>query len=217
MGSVFTAFPALIERLGVEPRGLVHVGAHEGEEVPHYGAAGFEQDRLTLVEPHPELAERLHERFPSARVLPYACAAAPGWGVLHVMRRTNVSTLVAPDRRDRVTGSVRVPVHTLAHVQADLAPGPPNVAVIDAQGLELAVLQGADLAPLELVVVETCTVPDRTLASPYGDVAVFMADAGFAEVDRWTRDQDWVSKWARGRPHRTGGEIRDVIYLRERR
>ena len=150
-----------------------------------------------------------------ARVLPYACSDTPGWGVLHLMRRTNVSTLVTPSRRDRVTGSVRVPVHTLAHVQADLAPGPPNVAVIDAQGLELAVLKGADLALLDLVIVETCTVPDRTMASPYGDVSAFMASAGFFEVDRWVRDQDWVSKWARGRPHRTGGEIRDVVFARE--
>lgn len=214
MGNVFTAFPELVDRLDVEPRGLVHVGAHHGEEMPHYRAAGFEHDRITLVEPNPAAASLLRASFPRARVVECACSDAPGEALLHVMRRTNVSTLVAPDRRDRVTGSVRVRVRTLADVQAE-APGPPNVAVIDAQGLELAVLRGADLAPVDLVVVETCTVPDRTMASPYGDVSAFMAAAGFFEAERWTRDQDWVSRWARGRTSSTGGEIRDVVFARE--
>lgn len=214
MGNVFTGFPDLIDRLDIEPRALVHVGAHHGEEMPHYQAAGFEQDQITLVEPNPAAASLLRTSFPRARVVECACSDTPGEAVLHVMHRTNVSTLVSPDRRDRVTGTVRVKVRTLADIQA-AAPVRANVLVIDAQGLELAVLRGADLAAADLVIVETCTVPDRTLASPYGDVSAFMAGAGFFESDRWTRDQDWVSKWARGRRHSTGGEIRDVVFTRE--
>lgn len=214
MGNVFHAFPELLDRLDVEPRALIHVGAHHGEEFPFYRAAGFEQDQVTLVEPNPAAASLLRTSFPKARVVECACSDEPGEAVLHVMRRTNVSTLVTPDRRDRVTGTVRVKVRTLANVQAE-APGPPNVVVVDAQGLELAVLRGADLAAVDLAVVETCTVPDRTMASGYGDVSAFMAAAGFFEVDRWTRDQDWVSRWARGRRSTTGGEIRDVVFARE--
>lgn len=215
MGNVFHAFPEVLDRLGVEPRALIHVGAHHGEEMPHYRAAGFEHRAVTLVEPNPAAATLLREQFPDARVVECACSDAPGEAVLHVMHRTNVSTLVAPGRRDRVTGTVRVKVRTLAAVQAE-APMPPNVVVVDAQGLELAVLRGADLAAVDLAVVETCTVPDPTMASGYGDVSAFMAGAGFFEADRWARDLDWVSRWARGRRQRpTGGEIRDVVFARE--
>lgn len=215
MGNVFHAFPELLARLDVEPDALIHVGAHHGEEMPFYEAAGFGQDRVTLVEPNPAAASLLRAQFPKANVVECACSDEPGDAVLHVMRRTNVSTLVSPDRRDRVTGTVPVKVRRLADIQAETNPAP-DIAVIDAQGLELAVLRGADLASLTLVVVETCTVPDRTLASPYGDVSALMGGAGFIEVERWTRDQDWVSKWARGRRQRpTGGEIRDVVFLRD--
>lgn len=214
MGNVFHAFPALVERLGLQPRALVHVGAHHGEEMPFYEAAGFEQRAVTLVEPNPAVANLLRAEYPAAHVVEAACSDEPGEAVLHVMRRTNVSTIAAPSRHDQVTGTVRVKVRTLADVQAE-APGRPNVAVIDAQGVELAVLRGADLAPLDLVIVETCTVPDPTMASAYGDVSAFMAAAGFFEADRWVRDQDWVSRWARGRRQRpTGGEIRDVVFTR---
>ncbi|MEV4672168.1 FkbM family methyltransferase [Actinomadura sp. NPDC049382] len=215
MANVFHAFPALLDRLDVEPRALIHVGAHHGEELPFYQAAGFAQDQVTLVEPNPAAASLLRTSFPRARVVECACSDEPGDAVLHVMHRTNVSTLVTPDRRDRVTRTVRVKVRVLAEIQAE-TPAPPNVVVIDAQGLELAVLRGADLAAVDLVVVETCTVLDRTMASGYGDVSAFMADAGFVEADRWTRDLDWVSRWARGRRQRpTGGEIRDVVFARE--
>jgi FkbM family methyltransferase len=206
--NVFHAFPDLIARLGVDPRHLVHVGAHEGQEMPYYQAAGFR--RITLVEPIPALAAQLAADWPDAEVVQVACAERAGRETLHLMRRSNMSTLAAPDHRDRITGSIPVDVRRLA----DVAPGA-NVAVVDAQGLELDVLRGANLELLDLAVVETCTVVDPTMADLYEHVVAFMAAAGFVEVDRWVRDYDRVHRWARGRASRRAGEIRDVIFARE--
>lgn len=215
MGSVFTAFPAVVERLGLHVAHLVHVGAHQGEEMPYYRAAGV--GHVTLVEPIPELAERLRGEHPDATVIEAACASSAGRATLHIPRRTNMATLQAPQRADGRTRPVQVEVTTLAAIQA-AADTPPDAVVIDAQGRELDVLAGADLDAFALVVVETCTVLDATLAADYHAVTDWMGARGFAEVDRWVRDQDWVTRWARGpgQPRR-GGEIRDVVYAREER
>jgi FkbM family methyltransferase len=213
VANVFRAFPALLDRLGVEPRHLVHVGAHEGQEVPFYREAGIR--RVTLVEPIPELAARLRVEHPDATVVEAACGSAERRAVLHVPRRSNMATLATPQKADGRTSRIEVQVVTLESVQAAAVP-PPDMAVIDAQGRELDVLAGADLAALELVVVETCTVDDPTMASPYRDVATVMAGAGFVEAERWVRDYDWVARWARGR-NQTGrhGEVRDVVFVKK--
>src|SRR5690606_20881805 len=64
----------LLADLGVEPAGIVHVGAHRGQEVPDYRAAGF--GRITLVEPEPRLAERLRHKFPDCEVHETVCVAS---------------------------------------------------------------------------------------------------------------------------------------------
>lgn len=215
MGSVFTAFPATVDRLGLHIEHLVHIGAHRGEEMPYYREADVRH--VTLVEPIPELAERLRNEHPDVTVIEAACGSHWGRATLHVPRRTNMATLAAPQRADGRTRPIEVQVATLAQIQAVSDP-PIDAAVIDAQGRELDVLESAIIGELDLVIVETCTAPDPTIAADYDDVAAWMSARGFTEADRWVRDQDWVTQWARGpgQPAR-GGEIRDVVYIREDR
>ena len=136
MGSPFTAFPALADRLGVDRSHLVHVGAHEGQEVRYYRQARFE--RITLVEPIPELAARLRAQHSDLTVVECACSDEPGRADLHIMRRTNMSTLAQPGPRDPVVRVVNVEVRRLDDVAPDA-----TVAVIDAQGFEDRVLAAA--------------------------------------------------------------------------
>jgi FkbM family methyltransferase len=203
----FDAFPELISRLGIDPRHLVHVGAHKGEEMPYYRAAGFRH--ITLVEPNPQFAAELATAWPDAEVLACACAAQEGRGTLHLMRRTTMSTLTAPGPQDEVAGTAVVEVRRLA----DIAPTA-NAAVIDAQGLELDVLRGADIDRLDVVVIEATTVPDPSMAALYDDVAAFMNAAGFTEVDRWVQDYGWVHQRARSRPTDRQGEVGDFVFVR---
>ncbi len=207
--NVFEAFPALVQRLGNPPLHLVHVGAHEGQEMCFYRAAGV--GRITLVEPIPHLAARLHRRHPDTVVHQCACGSATGTARLTVMRHTNLSTLQEPQPGDGVDRVINVDVRRLD----DLAPDA-DAAVIDAQGCELDVLAGAQWSSLRLLIVETSTVDDPTMAAGYGDVSVLAARHGFYEFDRWSRDYDQVNAWARGpgQPRR-GGEIRDVVFVRE--
>lgn len=212
MANVFHQFPALLTELDVEPRHLLHVGAHEGQEVPYYRQAGIEY--LTLVEPIPDLATMLRLEHPDARVVEAACGTTDGWAELHIPRLTNMATLQDPQPQDGPTRVIPVPVVTVAELQAETDPQP-NMLVVDAQGRELDVLRSAVLDGVDLVVAETVTVPDPTMAALYGEVSAYMLNAGFVEHTRWERDQDWVAEWARGRGQpRTGGRVLDVVFVK---
>jgi len=203
----FAAFPALCLRYG-RPAHLVHAGAHAGQEMVFYRQAAV--PRVTLIEPIPELAAQLRTAYPEATVVECACGAAAGRAVLSVTRPSNMSTLGAPEER-LVERRIDVTVRRLDAVAPDA-----DAAVVDAQGLELKVLAGAPWRSLRMVIVETCTVDDPTMASPHEEVAAAMASQGFAEVERWVRDYDDVNRWARGAqmPPRSG-EVRDVVFVRE--
>lgn len=209
MANVMRALPALLKDLGWTPQHLVHVGAHEGQEMPFYRQAGI--PRITLVEPIPWLAERLHEEHPDVVVHQCACGPTNAWTRFHIMARTNLSTMATPQEIDKVTKTIDVDVRPLDEIAPDA-----DAAVIDAQGMELEVLQAAPWDSLRLVIVETCTVDDPTMAAPYGETSAFMADHGFYEADRWARDYDWIAKWGRGPGQaQRGGEVRDVVFYRE--
>jgi FkbM family methyltransferase len=191
MGTVFVDFPRLIDHLDIDPRHLIHVGAHKGEEMPFYTEAAVE--RITLVEPIPELAAELRSEFPYADVVQAACGSQPGKQTLSVMSRTNLSTLGKPGPLDTVASTIEVEVVTLASIQGDA-----NIAVIDAQGLEVDVLNSGDVRMFDLVIVETCSVDDPTIAATDRSVVQVMAASGFTEVHRWNRDYQWISRWGRG-------------------
>lgn len=208
MGTVFKDFPALLEELGIEPLHIVHVGAHQGEEMPFYAEAGA--GHVTLVEPIPVLAAGLRDRFPEATVVTAACGRVEGTATLHVTARTNTSTLLTPGERDKVVRTIEVPVKRLTDIQGDA-----NIAVVDAQGLEIDVLASGDLDKFDLVIVETCTVDDRTIAAPHDATVAFMEEAGFRVANIWSRDYEWISNWARGKSGRLPkGQVNDVAFVK---
>lgn len=208
MASVFRDFPALIARLRIEPNHLIHVGAHQGEEMPFYQEAAVE--RITLVEPIPALADALREKFPSVDVLNLACGPEAGEALLNVMSRTNLSTLLAPGPKDQVVDFLKVRVAPLRDIQGDA-----NIAVIDAQGLELDVLKSADLDKFDLVFVETCTVDDPTIAAPHDATVAYMEEHGLVPANVWSRDYKWISDWGRGRNSTNkSGYVHDVAFVK---
>jgi FkbM family methyltransferase len=188
----------------LRPAHLVHVGAHEGEEVLGYRAAGID-GRITLVEPIPALAARLRARFVDVEVVEAACSDTDGTAVLRVPRRTNMASIV-----DGLDGkAIEVVVRRLDGIAPDA-----DAAVIDVQGHELAVLAAAPWPSLRAVVVETCTVDDPRMAAPHADVEAVMAGQGFRQVAAFPRDYQAVARWATGVTPAEAGEVRDVVYVR---
>ncbi|MCM1972320.1 FkbM family methyltransferase [Streptomyces sp. G1] len=213
MANVFEALPSLLSELGLDVRHVLHVGAHLGEEVPYYRQAGI--GRFTLVEPSPFAAGRLRKTYREATVIEAACGAEPGRGVLSVNVIRTSSTLAEPHPGDRILNSVPVQVRTVA----ELAPDDADMLVVDAQGLELDVLKGAGdrLAGFRVVVCETCTVPDPTMASPHDQVVDYMTRRGFTVAALWPRSYQEISWWVRGGPGASTPEDRvyDVVFVQE--
>jgi FkbM family methyltransferase len=180
------------------PSGVVHVGAHEGQEVPSYLAAGCR--RIVLVEANPEHCATLRRRFadiPQLTVLEYAVSDT-GWPAqlrLHASRSgdTQSSSLLALKRFAdagtlRAVGTVPVIAITLDELFArhGLDPAGHELLVLDVQGAEARVLLGAaaTLPRLRAVVCEVELIELYDGAALEEEIVATLAAAGFARADR---------------------------------
>jgi FkbM family methyltransferase len=180
------------------PSGVVHVGAHEGQEVAAYLRAGCQ--RIVLVEANPEHCATLRRRFaavPEVRVLEYAVSDAGGRAELrlHASRSGDTqSSSLLPLKRFadagtlRAAGTVAVTAVTLDELFARhaLDPAVHELLVLDVQGAEAAVLRGAaaTLPRLRAVLCEVELVELYEGAALEDEIVAALAAAGFACVDR---------------------------------
>lgn len=183
-GWTFRLLPQALTALGVEPRGVLHVGAHHGEEVPTYLECGFTY--ITLVEPDEQNCAviRGHDWADKVRLYSVACGSEPAAAAPFYRARDTPFSGLAPHMRIGVAATLQVPVVRTSDVQHDA-----NVLVVDTQGTEMDVLRAADLAPLDLVIVET------QIRSPVAHGAYM------PELTQWAREVGWVPRiqWHRER------------------
>lgn len=175
----FARLPQLLDDLGVERVGVVHVGAHLGEEVPTYQACGFA--RIVLVEPDLQCVYEIRSRYPDVEIVHAACAAYEGVAQLWLGDKTYHSGLLRPPG---VTRGPMVRTVPLAAVQGDC-----NVAVIDTQGTEFEVLQSADLDSLDVIVIETVDAAHELPAADREQVGAWLDERGFEPVVEWLHDE----------------------------
>lgn len=177
----FARLPDVLADHDITPHVVAHIGAHHGEEVAVYQGCGFTQ--IYLVEPDPRSVAVLHERYASTpNIAIIAAAVVPtadtGQATLHYADRSVWSGL---HPHPTATGhTVTVPTVAIGDL-----PDTINVLVLDTQGSELDLLAAADLASLDLVIVET--------TRRAGDGAAYYADA-VSMMDRrgWTVAEEWV-------------------------
>jgi FkbM family methyltransferase len=143
---------ALMTAHGLEPRGIIHVGAHAGEEVASYLALGFQ--RILLIEADPTLAAALVERFrDEPRIAVEACAITDFDGTidLHLTSVTVANSILSIKRHAAIfpdiheTGLIPVRARTLDSLLAEREQAGDffNIMTIDIQGAELLALGGA--------------------------------------------------------------------------
>lgn len=177
----FARLPDVLVAHDISPVWVLHVGAHHGEEVAIYRQCGF--GHITLVEPDPRNIDVLVDRFGADPTITFHHAAVAdhaGTAHLHYAERTVWSGLTPHPTANGST--VMVDTVQLPVIQRDA-----NVLVIDTQGSELEVLRTADLARLDLAIIETSRRLHDT-AAPYDETKVYMAACGWRLVEEWVHD-----------------------------
>lgn len=155
----------LLPEHGVAMRGVIHVGAHLGTEVPGYRSMGAR--RVLLVEANPLLARGLEERYGrdgDVSIMHCAASDTDGAVTLHVTSMDQASSIL-PLKDHRALypqieeiGEIAVPARRIDRLvdEAGLSPADFNVMNIDIQGAELKALLGAQrvLGAIEAINLE---------------------------------------------------------------
>lgn len=179
-------WPRLLSDNNVEARGVCHVGAHEGQEVPLYQELGFQS--IYLVEADPDLSRDLMNRYQYTNgitVLPTAAGNESQRGCIElyrVLRDSQYNSTLAPIDLGAIQ-KIEVPITPLR----DLVPrnGSVNVLVVDVQGSELDVIKGADLRGVELMVVEVGTRLKYEGQPMRPAIQEYMESIGWRQVFVW--------------------------------
>jgi FkbM family methyltransferase len=176
------------------PRGVIHVGAHEGQEVESYLACGFR--KILLIEANPEIAAGLRARFhgrPEVAVHAFAAADVDAELTLHVHTSRSgsvepASLLELKDFKKYVTTlhtprTVQVRGRRLDSFVAEegIALADYNLLTVDVQGAELKVFAGARgvLAAMHGVLSEVNVIEMYDGGAVEPQIVEFLARAGF--------------------------------------
>lgn len=175
-------------------RGIVHVGADIGQEVPQYLDYGFE--KIILIEANPRSYETLEakfSRYSNVTMFNYAICDRSGVIDFHIHRSRSGSTepaSVLPMKRFkeivttlRTVETIKVPAITLDCLaqRHDIAVSDYNFLNVDIQGAELLAFRGATklMCSLDVIISEVNLIELYEHGALEGEIVTFLADHGF--------------------------------------
>ena len=206
----------LVDRYRMKIAGVVHAGAHTGQELEDYEACGIE--RVLWIEANPELMAPLNERvFPCGHVTVCACVgardgdevtfhysdSADGGNQGQSSSVLPLGTLPSVHPEVRYVATQPMITQTLATLVPANWPWPerPNFMNLDLQGYELACLKGAEpiLPWFDWIYTEVNEDPLYEGCALLPELAQWLAARGFRLADKWmwgaqTRDST-TERW----------------------
>lgn len=148
-----------LKALGLSPRHLVDVGANHGNWT-RAALVAFPQARLTMFEPQQKLAEKHKDLAQNARVAIHykGLGDFDGSAAFTFHPRDDSSSFVYSASEAAAQGMIqgKVDIMRLDTAMAGSAFGAPQIVKIDAEGLDLKVLDGAPetIAQAQIVLIE---------------------------------------------------------------
>ncbi len=197
----------LCSRFGIEIAGLIHLGAHEGEELASYRTIGAFP--IAFIEAHPDIYERLVAKVsgdPNVFPIHAAIIERDGPVTLHVSgddESSSVLPIGALARLIPVTverGIIEVPGRMLDSLLVEwhnenhpIAAA--NVMVCDIQGAELLALRGAyvTLPQFDAIVLEVSFDELYIGCGQVEEIDQLMAESGFCRV---ATVSTWHPSWS---------------------
>lgn len=199
---------ALLRRHAIAPRGVIHLGAHEGKELETYLALGCSP--IVLVDANPAMIPVIEAKargFAGAsradiRVVHAAITDREGPVTLHITNAEQSSSILplaqhkAYYPKIREERAVTVPGKTIDGMleELGLAPDAFNLLVMDIQGAELRALRGAasTLPSLEAVLTEYSLTELYEGCAKLGELEDFLAERG---LSRASECAPWHPTW----------------------
>jgi FkbM family methyltransferase len=184
---VLSPFLELLKRDGFSPRHIVDVGANRGDWT-RTALLFFPDAEYTLIEPQENLKSYAQDLLDGSRKLEWITAGvsdAPGTLRFTIAGRDDSSTFVLSEDEARAAGlqQISVEVLTLNDIARSRKAPWPDLVKIDAEGLDLKVLDGATelLGKTSVFLVEAavCAPLDNSAAR----VMERMTGAGYKLVD----------------------------------
>ncbi|MDY7002605.1 MAG: FkbM family methyltransferase [Cyanobacteriota bacterium] len=144
--------PQLCIEHSINPKGVIHVGAHEGQEFNYYQKMGVKN--VLFIEANPVVCERLQTKvasYPNVKTVNCAISNENATVDLHVTSNEQSSSILPLKKHQEVyphikeTHQVKVESKKLDTLLQELKLNPSdyNILNIDIQGAELLALQGA--------------------------------------------------------------------------
>lgn len=175
-------------------KGVIHIGAHKGEEVETYIDLGFEH--IILIEPNPELYQFLIEKFKVySNIKVFGVAISDCSGVMDFHIHTSQSGSVEPSsllkmkefnkivKTLQTAKTISVPVITLDDffVENKLNVADYNYINIDVQGAELMAFKGATniLKYIDVVISEVNLIELYENAPLEKDIVIYLKEFEF--------------------------------------
>ena len=196
---VLISVSELSRNWGVTPNGVLHIGAHLGEEAQEY--ENFNWLPIIWVEAQPLLAKQLESKFqrPNHRVINAAIWNEDNISLkLHVASNSMSSSLLEFGSHANSYPEIKYvdEINVLTRRIDSLidASEMPNFLNIDIQGAELAAIQslGALISKIDYIFVEVNKREVYKECTKVGDLDLFLEHNGFKRVTtRWYIKQGW--------------------------
>ncbi|MFM2163660.1 MAG: hypothetical protein RL325_97 [Planctomycetota bacterium] len=185
--------PALLARHGISPRGVIHLGAHQGNELDTYLALGCSP--IVLVDANPAMIPVIRAKAagrPGVHVVHAAISDKEGPITLHITNAEQSSSILPLGKHKAYYPKIReeravvVPGKTIDGMleELGLAAEQFNLLVMDIQGAEFRALKGAarTLPSIEAVLTEYSVVELYEGCALLGDLEDFLAGSGLSRA-----------------------------------
>ncbi|MFC1795942.1 FkbM family methyltransferase [Pseudomonadota bacterium] len=220
----------LCEKYSIRPEGVLHIGAHLGEERSDYESCGFK--KVVWIEANPELANSLSDRFASSErafeseiVLTAAISEVENETASFFvtnnfqsssLRKFGLHQLFYPDIKVNKTITVSTRrIDGIFDCAPELAEGL-TFANLDIQGMELEAIQGFGkyLEQFEWIYTEVNRSEVYRGNSLVWDIDLYLLHRGFVRVEtNWTPN-DWGDAFYNRCKLSVGYQLRESLRLR---